>query len=505
MADIADVFQSEDFKALPLPEQLKVARRFPEFSGMDPKEQGKILYGINSQGKYGNPEPKPQDQGFFKTLGLDLASLPGSLYQAVRHPQQTAAALEGAQDAQRDLAVSEFKKGNYGQAAARGAAALLPVVGPLAAQSGEEMGGGQPRQGAAHATEALSPFALREAFRAAPDSVTRPVTVAGKTVQNAVKGPNPGFEGGAAAADGRIARITARLKQAYAQADRETPDPGLKAKNAARNPSRVETSPREQPDASPIKPAEGYVRRSPAPTQKTRPAAARVEPSPQETQNLEPIAPPQGYVRRTPPPFSAPARTPARVDVSPREIPSADPIKPPEGKLPSGRKPGGIQNQTALEPTPAPSRKLVEEVAEGQFGKPLEKLTASQQDAARKIASEIREPSSQTSVPVPAPAGRTINLPPGSPEHYGDTAQAFGEKIAKDSVAKDSTIIQHLAGKGVTPEQFESASESQRNTWLRDVNQAAGKRYDPYKGKKGADSAARLLKLWRWAAKPGEQ
>ncbi|HKS75093.1 MAG TPA: hypothetical protein VJQ82_17935 [Terriglobales bacterium] len=467
MADISDVFQSEDFKALPLPEQLKVARRFPEFSGMDPKEQGKILYGINSQGKYGNPEPKPQDQGFFKTLGLDLASLPGSLYQAVRHPQQTAAALEGAQDAQRDLAVSEFKKGNYGQAAARGAAALLPVVGPLAAQAGEELGGGQPRQGAAHATEALLPFALKGAFDAAPDSVKRPVTVAGKTVQNAVKGPNPRFEGGAAAADGRIARITARLKQAYAQAERETPDPGLKAKNAARNPARVETSPQAQPDASPIKPPEGYVRKSPPPTTKTRPVAARVEPSPQETQNLEPIAPPEGYVRRAPLPSPNPARTPARVDVSPREIPSAEPIKPQEGKLPSGRKPGGMQNQAPNSPKPPEA--------------------------------------SVQNVPVPAPQGRAINLPKGSPEHYGDTAQSFGEKIAKDSIAKDSTIIKHLASKGVTPEQFEAASESQRNVWLRDVNQAAGKRYDPYKGKKGADSAARLLKLWRWAAKPGEQ
>lgn len=464
MADISDVLQQDDFKALPLPEQLKVARKFPEFAGLPPKEQGTVLYRLKAATLPDGLPPSPKDAGFLKTLGTDLKSLPGALYEAVRHPLDTRDAIEAAAGQQRDEAVKAAKEGRYPEMVGHGVASLMPVIGPAAAQAGQELGGGQPGQGAAHALELLAPFGAKPAFDALPDEVTRPVRVGAKAVKKFAQGPNPGFEGGPAAAGSRLGRLHQRLDQAYAAADRQTPNSALAAKNATRSPGRVD--PQAQPASS-----------------------------------SEPIKPPTGYVRRSPAPAAKPPRAPAaRIEPTPQVKPSGEPIKPPGGKLPSGRTPGGIQNQTASPVSaPKPSPQLVQDVATGQFGKPLEKLTPSQQAAAEKIASEIRTP--ETPKPT-TPTGRSINLPQGTPEHYGDTAQSFGEARAKAAVAKDSTIIKHLAQKGITPEQFEAANDAQRNLWLRDVNQAAGTRYEPYRGEQGTSSAARLLKLWRWAATP---
>jgi hypothetical protein len=75
--------------------------------------------------------------------------------------------------------------------------------------------------------------------------------------------------------------------------------------------------------------------------------------------------------------------------------------------------------------------------------------------------------------------------------------------MATNAASKDAAIIKHLAGKGITPEQFASANEALRNTWLKQVNAETGTKYSTYRGSLGEESAARLLKTWKWAAGGG--
>jgi hypothetical protein len=61
-------------------------------------------------------------------------------------------------------AVDAFKRGHYSEAAGRGVAAALPVVGPAAAHAGETMASGNVAGGLGEATVALAPFARAPKF-----------------------------------------------------------------------------------------------------------------------------------------------------------------------------------------------------------------------------------------------------------------------------------------------------------------------------------------------------
>src|SRR5262252_74537 len=68
---------------------------------------------------------------------LNPISIAEGLYGAVRHPIDTATAIGSQMLEQGRQAKQAFQEGRYSEAAGHGAAALLPVVGPAAAQVGE--------------------------------------------------------------------------------------------------------------------------------------------------------------------------------------------------------------------------------------------------------------------------------------------------------------------------------------------------------------------------------
>lgn len=288
--------------------------------------------------------------------------------------------------------------------------------------------------------------------------IDRGVTVAAKTAKNLFNNPS-GLEKEAETGS-RVAKALAKVKDAYRRADISTPDPDLKASTAARAPGRVEPQPQEFPDLTPI--------------QGNLPSGRKVGP------------------------VAAPAPKPprpaaARVDVSTAPIPDATPIPPPSGKLPSGRTPGGIANQ---KPATAPAVNVgvptAEEIATAKnLGGDFSTMTPAQQQFVRDAVAKSKVPAT---VPAKAPA---VDM-----EHYSQTGQSFGTRMAQHATEKDATIIRHLQSNGLTPEAFEALPTPVKNDWIAKVNAATGKKYEYYRGAQGDSSAARLLKTWRYLKGP---
>lgn len=143
-----------------------------------------------------NAREQAPDAGFFSTLGSDISNAPSKFMDwATGHPIDSA--VQGIRDAtvarqaQRPMAADAFKQGDYLGAAGHGLASVMPFVGPAAAGIGEEIGGGQPGQGAAHAAELLAPFGAGKAADLAQDmpALRSPITVGpGRFVK-----PSPGI------------------------------------------------------------------------------------------------------------------------------------------------------------------------------------------------------------------------------------------------------------------------------------------------------------------------
>lgn len=167
MPSAAEVLSDPKFQALPLGEQLKVMQKVdPNFAALPAKDQGTVI-ATSRQKSLGTDRigQKPKDEGFFPTLKKDVKEIPGMIGNAISHPGDTAEALGGAQHEQFQKGREDFSKpgiGNKISGVGHTMAGALPLVGPMAAQAGEELGGGQPGQGAAHALEALGPSALHE-------------------------------------------------------------------------------------------------------------------------------------------------------------------------------------------------------------------------------------------------------------------------------------------------------------------------------------------------------
>lgn len=300
------------------------------------------------------------------------------------------------------------------------------------------------------------------------ESAPRGATVAGQAVKNLFNNPS-GLES-EAEAGGKLAKGIAKVKDAYRRANIGTPDPELAARNAARNPARID------PVAQPIPDATSISGKLPSGRQ------------------VGPAAPPAPA-----PPVARPPA--ARFDVAPQTISYATPIPPPEGKLPSGRKPGGIVNQKPIAPPVAAPVAAVapttEELSTAKnLGGDFTKMTPQQQQFVRDAIAKSKAPASAPKAASPAKA------PEVSMQHYEQTGQSFGTRMAQDATIKDRTIIDHLTSRGITPEQFEAAPPAVRNDWLRDVNAAKGKSYEYYRGEQGNNSATRLLKTWRYLKGP---
>lgn len=190
---------------------------------------------------------------------------------------------------------------------------------------------------------------------------------------------------------------------------------------------------------------------------------------------------------------STAARAPGRVEPQAVPIPDATPIPPPSGKLPSGRAPGGIANQKpATAPTVSVGVPTAEEIATAKnLGGDFSTMTPAQQQF-------VRDAVAKSKVPATAPA----KAPAVDMEHYSQTGQSFGTRMAQHATEKDATIIRHLQSNGLTPEAFEALPTPVKNDWIAKVNAATGKKYEYYRGAQGDSSAARLLKTWRYLKGP---
>lgn len=100
------------------------------------------------------------------------------LYQSVRHPVDTLMNVAEAQGAQLNTGLDRLREGRYMEAVGHGAAGLVPLLGPAAAEAGEQMSegdwaGGLGR-GVGTVATTLIPAAARgtrQAMRALPNSV----------------------------------------------------------------------------------------------------------------------------------------------------------------------------------------------------------------------------------------------------------------------------------------------------------------------------------------------
>lgn len=191
MARIEDVINHEDFQKLPFSEQLKGLRMFPDFAALKPAMQVQIMENARQKAE------KKRQLGFFGTLGQDIKNLAGTTIElapelatlplgpvAAARPggsrlEKTTEGMAAAQHEQFEKGRQAFREGDYVTGAGRTAAGALPVVGPFAAQMGEELG--EKRYGAfgAHAVEMAAPESLRFLPRAKVGpivpSVTNPV------------------------------------------------------------------------------------------------------------------------------------------------------------------------------------------------------------------------------------------------------------------------------------------------------------------------------------------
>lgn len=107
---------------------------------------------------------------FASNLGeqINPVTIVKGLANAAMHPIDTGAGILHAANEQRLKAHDEFEKGNYGQMAARSVAAAIPILGPAAAEAGEQIGSGDIAGGLGKAAGILGPMLAVGALRKSP-------------------------------------------------------------------------------------------------------------------------------------------------------------------------------------------------------------------------------------------------------------------------------------------------------------------------------------------------
>lgn len=162
----SEVLSDPNFQGLPLGEQLKVMQQVdPSFAGLSAKDQGTVI-AKSRQKSLGTDKigEKPKDAGFGRTLVSDVAGIPGALMatgtgeKGDTRPPGIIPKIGTAQHEQFQKGREDFKQGNYVSGAGHTLAGAVPVLGPLAATAGEEIGSGQYGQAAAHSAELFTPY-----------------------------------------------------------------------------------------------------------------------------------------------------------------------------------------------------------------------------------------------------------------------------------------------------------------------------------------------------------
>lgn len=340
MASISDVFQNDAFKQLPMPEQLKVARRFPEFSGLPAKEQGTVLAKVRG---YKDPDDVPEKEaGFLETLGTDLkkafTSVPSASDSAVVGRVKD---LGKASKEQFQKGAASFKSGDPVSGTGRMAAAALPGIGPAAAQAGEELGQGEYGRAGAHATELLAPFAVPEALSAA--GTAKDAFVAG------------GKAVGKIAADTKLGRAAGAVSNAVSDVRQASKLKGAVADAAKK---RAAQGGRQVPTATPGASFEG-PKKAPSANIPAVEAQASELPS---GRKVGPASPPPATPVKAPRPSPKWRDAP---DSAPSSIPAVEPIK---GQLPSGRAPG--QNKPVIDAVKAANDSVQDAAPSGRAPRP---------------------------------------------------------------------------------------------------------------------------------------
>lgn len=144
-----------DLKAASAPQPTGEALKAPEGSALSrfASNAGEMLNPVSMVKGLWNAAPIPQALG-------------GS--GVIEGPMNAASGILSAANDQRVKAHEEFDKGNWGQGAARSVAAALPIVGPMAAQAGEQIGEGDVAGGLGKATGIIAPIVAGMALKKSP-------------------------------------------------------------------------------------------------------------------------------------------------------------------------------------------------------------------------------------------------------------------------------------------------------------------------------------------------
>ena len=93
---------------------------------------------------------------------VNPVSLAKGVYQAITSPLQTLGQIDQSLHQQWDKAGQDWKQGHYSEAAGHAVAGILPIVGPAAAESGEQIASGDIAGGVGKGVGLLAPAAVSE-------------------------------------------------------------------------------------------------------------------------------------------------------------------------------------------------------------------------------------------------------------------------------------------------------------------------------------------------------
>jgi hypothetical protein len=190
-ADIDSVLADPDFHSHPIGWRLATLRaNYPEFAALNPKDQGALIaktqqdaMGFTAGQQQWQDANQPKDPGFWNRaadIGKGLLSTAWDAGQIIANPAEAAnpansvnravsnvgpaLSAQASKAKQAVQGTGEFQNaGPVSRAAGavgHGLASVLPVVGPAAADTGEELGSGQYGAAAADAAALLGPSAV---------------------------------------------------------------------------------------------------------------------------------------------------------------------------------------------------------------------------------------------------------------------------------------------------------------------------------------------------------
>lgn len=197
----------------------------------------KSYIGQKTDAEVASMQPQqPQGSAVGRFLGASVGDTLSGAYNAVRHPIDTAVNAYHAQVDQGKQAANSFSQGDYLSAGGHALAAALPVVGPAAAQAGEEIGSGNVAGGLGHAAALLAPVAAKGvvgALKATPAAGAATDALTQGAKENFYKALNPTTKINKALTENKIApglvergvKATS-LEDLKAQADQHTQELG---------------------------------------------------------------------------------------------------------------------------------------------------------------------------------------------------------------------------------------------------------------------------------------